>query len=161
VKMRGHGLRIALLVLGWTALYAAALIAGSSQNTNEGTGSTAQTYKGLSITAKSLERAKNVSLRDCPPGANTVRGVIRPTEDNEFVTVEIDVNVLASFQPVALPKPVLYDASGEAYKTAQSFGEMNAQPSYSCKFSFRMPKGSKVSRLAIGDASFDLTSLDK
>jgi hypothetical protein len=161
VKTRSRGLRIGLLVLGCTALYAAALIAGSSQKTNEGTGSTAQTYKGLSIAAKSLERAKNVSLRDCPPGANTVRGVIRPTEDNEFVTVEIDVNVLSSFQPVELPKPVLYDASGEAYKTAQSFGEMNAQPSYSCKFSFRVPTGRKASRFAIGDASFDLAALEK
>ncbi len=160
MKTRSRGLRIGLLVLGCSVLYTAALIARSSEKTSE-TGSTTETYKGLSITAKSLERAKNVSLRDCPPGANTVRGVIRPTEDNEFVTVEIDVNVLSSFQPVALPKPVLYDASGEAYKTAQSFGEMNIQPSYSCKFSFRLPKGRKVSRFAIGDASFDLAALEK
>jgi hypothetical protein len=160
VKKRHRGLRVGLLVLGCTALCGAALVASAPQEPGKA-GSTTETYKGLSITAKSIDRAKNVSLRDCPPGDNTVRGVIRPTEDNEFVTVEIDVNVLPSFQPVALPKPVLYDASGEAYKTAQSFGEMNAQPSYSCGFSFRVPKGRKVSRFAIGDASFDLTSLEK
>lgn len=153
--------RIGLFALAFAALCAVALIAGPSQKAGEESGS-AQTYKGLSITMKLLERATNVSLKDCPPGENTVRGVIRPTEDSEFVTVEIGVGVLPSFEePVSLPKPVLYLASGEAYKTAQSFGQMNAQPSYSCKFSFRVPKGRKARRFTIGDASFDLTSLDK
>ncbi len=122
---------------------------------------TPRVYNGLEITVKSLERAANVSLQDCPPGDNIVRGVIRPNEENEFATVSIDVTVLPSFAPVLLPKPVLYDGADKAYKTAQSFGELNASPSYSCSFSFRVPKGAKLSRFAIGDTSFDLSAVEK
>ena len=122
---------------------------------------TPSVYQGLEITATRLERAANVSLQDCPPGANIVRGVIRPGEENEFATVSIDVRVLPSFAPVPFPKPVLYDAADKPYKTAQSFGELNASPSYSCAFSFRVPKGAKLSRFAIGDTSFDVSSLEK
>ena len=122
---------------------------------------TPSAYKGLEITVKSLERAANVSLQDCPPGDNIVRGVIRPGEENEFATVSIHVKVLPSFAPVAVPKPVLYDEADKPYKTAQSFGELNASPSYSCAFSFRVPKGAKVSRFAIGDTSFDVRSFAK
>ena len=122
---------------------------------------TPSAYKGLEITVKSLERAVNVSLQDCPPGDNIVRGVIRPGEQNEFATVSIEVKVLPSFAPVPLPKPVLYDVADKPYKTAQSFGELNRSPSYSCAFSFRVPKGTKLSRFAIGDASFDVSSFDK
>lgn len=118
-------------------------------------------YNGLEISVKSLERATNVSLQDCPPGDNIVRGVIRPKEENEFATVSIDVKVLPSFAPVAVPKPVLYDEADKPYKTAQSFGELNALPSYSCAFSFRVPKGAKVSRFAIGDTSFDVSALEE
>jgi hypothetical protein len=118
-------------------------------------------YNGLEIRVKGLERAANVSLQDCPPGDNIVRGVIRPSEENEFATVSIEVKVLPSFAPVQLPKPVLYDEADKPYKTAQSFGELNASPSYSCSFSFRVPKGTKLSRFAIGDASFDVSVLEK
>jgi hypothetical protein len=124
-------------------------------------GARTQTYKGLEITITALERAGNVNLQDCPPGANSVRGVIRPVEPNEFATVLAEVKVLPSFQPVQLGKPVLYDDSGNAYKTAQSFGELNAQPSYTCRFSFRVPKGTKLSRFAIEDLTFELSSLEK
>jgi len=122
---------------------------------------TASVYKGLEITVKGLERTRNVSLQDCPPGDNIVRGVIRPSEENEFATVSIEVKVLPSFAPVAVPKPVLYDESDKPYKTAQSFGELNASPSYSCAFSFRVPKGAKLSRFVIEDASFDVSSFEK
>jgi hypothetical protein len=124
-------------------------------------GARTQTHKGLEITVTALERATSVSLQDCPPGANSVRGVIRPVEQNEFATVRADVKVLPSFEPVQLEKPVLYDESGNAYKTAQSFGELNAQPAYACSFSFRVPKGTKLSRFAIEDISFELGSLEQ
>jgi hypothetical protein len=137
---------IALFALGC----AAAVLARSEP------GST--TYKGLELTVKSLSRSANVSLQDCPPGDNIVRGVIRPGEENEFATVAIEVKVLPSFAPVQLEKPLLYDETGKAYKTAQSFAELNAQPSYSCAFSFRVPKGTRAARFAIGEASFDLSS---
>lgn len=145
--------RLGFVVLGCATLVALDLMASE--------GSTSRAYKGLEITMKGLERATNVSLQDCPPGANSVRGVIRPGEENEFATVRVDVKVLPSFEPVQLTKPVLYDEAGKAYKTAQSFGELNAQAAYSCSFSFRIPKGTKVTRFAIEQASFDLSSLDK
>ena len=50
-------------------------------------------YNGLELTAKSVSRSKRVSLQDCPPGENIVRGVIRPVEDNEFATIQIDVKI--------------------------------------------------------------------
>ena len=118
-------------------------------------------YKGLSITVKSLERAANVSLQDCPPGDNIVRGVIRPNEENEFATISIEVKVLPSFAPAPLPKPVLYDQSDKPYKTAQSFGDLNRESSYSCSFSFRVPKGTKLSRFTLEQTSFDLSALEK
>jgi hypothetical protein len=123
-------------------------------------GARTETYKGLEITVTALERSASVSLQDCPPGANSVRGVIRPVEQNEFATVRAEVKVLPSFTPVQLGKPVLYDESGTAYKTAQSFGELNAQPSYSCSFSFRVPKGTKFSRFAIEEISFEVGRLE-
>jgi hypothetical protein len=124
-------------------------------------GEAAEPYKGLEISVKGVARARNVSLQDCPPGDNIVRGVIRPGEENEFATVATDVKVLASFQPVQLPKPVLYDQAEKSYKTAQSFGELNATASYSCSFSFRVPKGAKLARFVIGEASFDVSSFER
>ncbi|HSF16686.1 MAG TPA: hypothetical protein VLK65_14150 [Vicinamibacteria bacterium] len=122
-------------------------------------GPPAQVYKGLEITVSRLERATNVSLQDCPPGGNTVRGVIRPNEENEFATVTIDVKVLPSFEPVRLDKPVLIGKDGETYKTAQSFADFGEEPSYTCTFAFRVAKGANVTRFAIEEATFDLATL--
>ena len=151
--MKRRARRLGLLALGCATLAGVDLLAGQ--------GSASRTYKGLEITVKSRERSTNVSLQDCPPGENTVRGVIRPVEENEFATIAIDVKVLPSFAPVKLEKPLLYDEAGKAYKTAQAFGGLNEKPSYSCSFSFRVPKGTKVSRFAIEEASFDLASFAK
>jgi hypothetical protein len=121
---------------------------------------TPRVYKGLEVDVKSVERSTNVSLQDCPPGENTVRGVIRPVEENEFATVRIEIEVLPSFEPVELAKPLLYDDAGKEYKTAQTFGKLDASPSYSCSFSFRVPKGTKLARFVIEEATFDLTGLE-
>ena len=120
-----------------------------------------QTYKGLEIAAAGVERASRVSLQDCPPGANIVKGVIRPIEDNEFATIQLDVKVLPSFDGGEIPKPLLYDEAGNEYKTAQSFRDVSSQDAYTCNFSFRVPKGTKVTRLAIEDTSFDISELEK
>lgn len=122
-------------------------------------GGEAQTLKGLQISASQVTRAKRVSLQDCPPGENSVRGVIRPNEENEFLTVSITVEVLPSFSPVDIEKPLLYDDAGNEYKTAQSFRDVNAEKSYTCQFSFRVPQGTTPSRFGIEDVSFDLSSL--
>jgi hypothetical protein len=117
---------------------------------------TPQTYKGLAVTVSAVSRAVNVSLSDCPPGANSVRGVIKPGDANEFASVKVDFNVLPAFKPGTLGKPILYDDAGKAYNTAQAFGEIGSVPAFSCTFSFRVPKGVKLTRLAFDTVSFDL-----
>jgi hypothetical protein len=119
----------------------------------------AQTYKGLDVSVESVTRAVNVSLTDCPPGANSVRGVIKPGDATEFASVTVAFKVLPAFKPGMLAKPVLYDDAGKAYNTAQSFGDVGATPAFSCTFSYRVPKGAKVTRLAIDNVSFDLSRL--
>ena len=139
--------RHALMLLGGL-LTAATGAAASSQ--------AAQSYKGLEVAVAGVERATNVSLTDCPAGANIVRGVIRPGDPMEFVSVKVDFKVLPAFKPGAIPKPVLYDASGKAYNTAQTFGEIGAAPAFACTFSFRVPKGTTVTRFAIDTLSITL-----
>ena len=63
-----------------------------------------QTYKGLEVHVAGIERATIVSLSDCPPGANTQRGVIKPGEATEFAAVKVDFKVTPAFKPGALAK---------------------------------------------------------
>ena len=159
--MNGRAWRIGFVgfVCVWVAVV---LVAQAAPDGGQAAGapSAPQTYKGLEIAVTGFERAASVGLRDCPPGANTVRGVIKPGEVNEFATVKIDVKVLPSFKPVMLKKPVLYDQAGKAYNTAQSFADLNSSPSYACEFAFRVPKGTKIRRFAIESATFDLASFE-
>src|SRR5262245_9945501 len=98
-------------------------------------------YKGLELTVVGVERATNVSLTDCPPGANTVRGVIRPGDTNEFASVKVDFKVTSDFKAgTTLPKPTVTDDSGKVYNTAQSFADIGTNQSFSCTFAFRVPK---------------------
>ena len=117
-----------------------------------------QTYKGLEVAVTGVERATNVSLADCPAGANIVRGVIRPGDPMEFASVKVDFKVLPAFKPGVIPKPVLYDESGKAYNTAQTFGEIGSAP-FACAFSFRVPKGTKVTKFAIDTLSVNLDAM--
>ena len=120
----------------------------------------AQTYKGIEVTVSGVERATNVSLTDCPAGANSVRGVIRPGDTNEFAAVKVDFKVTPEFKAgTALAKPVLLDDSGKSYNTAQSFAEIPASQSFSCTFAFRVPKGTKVKRFSIDTLAIDLGTM--
>jgi hypothetical protein len=121
----------------------------------------AQTYKGLEIHVTGIERATNVSLTDCPPGANTQRGVIKPGEANEFASVKVDFKVTPAFKPGPLAKPTLTDASGKVYNTAQSFADVGSTPSFSCSFAFRVPKGTKVTKFAIDTTVVDVAAVEK
>jgi hypothetical protein len=115
------------------------------------------TYHRLEIAVSGVTCGTNVSLTDCPAGANSVRGVIRPGDANEFASVTLDFTVQPAFTPAAaVPSPMLYDDTGQGYKTAQAFGEMAAGASFSCTFSYRVPKGRRLARLAIGTLSLDL-----
>jgi hypothetical protein len=120
-----------------------------------------QTYKGLELTVADVTRATNVSLSDCPQGANTQRGVIKPGDPMEFAAVKVEFKVLPAFKPGPIPKPTLTDESGKAYNTAQSFGDVAAASSFSCTFAFRIPKGAKVTKFSLDTTSIDLTNLAK
>jgi len=116
------------------------------------------TVNGLEVSVSAVERATNVSLMDCPPGANNQRGVIKPGDPMEFATVKADFKVLASFKAGPIPKPVLTDQTGKTYNTAQSFADVGGTPAFSCAFSFRVPTGTKVKTFTIGTAAIDIAS---
>jgi len=121
----------------------------------------AQNYKGLEVSVSGVERATNVSLTDCPPGANIVRGVIKPGDPMEFASVKVDFKVTPAFKPGPLPKRKLTDVSGKTYNTAQSFADVGATPSFSCTFSFRVPTGTALKRFTIDTLSIDLPASTK
>jgi hypothetical protein len=120
--------------------------------------SKSQVYKGLEVSVSGVLRATNVSLMDCPPGSNIVRGVIKPGDPNEFASLTLDFKVTPAFKPGVLAKPVLHDAAGKAYNTAQSFAEIGTSD-FSCTFSFRVPKGTVLKRLTIDSMSIDLGTM--
>ena len=130
-----------------------------------GAGAAAQTkphnYKGLEVSVAGVERATNVSLTDCPPGANSVRGVIKPGDTDEFASIKVDFKATPAFKPIVILKPVLYDEAGKPYNTAQAFSDVGATPEFSCTFSFRVPKGTTLKRFAIDTLSIDLEGIAK
>ena len=135
----------------------AALALAAAARTGAQTGP--QTYKGLEVQVAGIERATNVSLTDCPPGANTQRGVIKPGEATEFAAVTVDFKVTPAFTPGPLAKPMLTDASGKTYNTAQSFADVGTTPSFTCTFAFRVPKGTKLAKFALDTVTIDVTSM--
>ena len=143
--------QLSVLSLLACALVTAAVVAAGAQ--------AAATYKGLDVAVSGVDRATNVGLTDCPPGANIVRGVIKPGDPMEFASVKVDFKVLPAFKPGAIPKPVLYDEAGKAYNTAQSFADVGATPAFACTFSFRVPKGAKLARFTIDTASIPLGAM--
>ena len=116
-------------------------------------------YKGLEITATSIERAMNVSLKDCPPGANSVRGNTKPGE--EFIVVNVAFKVTPAFKETMVKKPVLLDATGKLYNTSVAIIDAGSVPEYTCSFPFRVPDGTKLKSLQIETATLDLSALDK
>ncbi len=117
-----------------------------------------QVLSGLEIVAASVERASSAPLRDCPPGANTVKAMTRPGE--EFAIVHVNFKVLPTFEPVMLERPTLEAADGETYRTAMSFVDVGKVPEYSCGFPFRLKQGTKVKSLKINTVVLDLGELD-
>jgi hypothetical protein len=69
-----------LIIAAAVALATAAVFAQASKN-----------FRGLDISVGGVERAGNVSLTDCPPGANTVSSTAKPGE--EFAGVSLKMKV--------------------------------------------------------------------
>ncbi|HBO90208.1 MAG TPA: hypothetical protein DD460_05615 [Acidobacteria bacterium] len=120
-------------------------------------------HEGLEVSVSHLERGIIAPLGDCPLGENIVRGVIAPgTNDTEFVTVHLDFKVLPDYRPIDWPRPFIHDVNGRMYRTAQTFGEMNRDPEFSCNFSFRVPVGMAVKEMLVDEGvALDLTAHDQ
>ena len=119
----------------------------------------AANYKGLEITVTGVERSATVGLKDCPPGANSIRGLTKPGE--EFAIVNLSFKVTPAFKDTIVKKPVLLDASGKTFNTAMSFIDPGATPEYSCGFAYRVPEGTKLGKIQIDTTTLDLTPFDK
>lgn len=119
----------------------------------------ATNYKGLEISAISVERAQNVPLLDCPPGSNSQRGNARDGE--EFAVVSLAFKVTPGFKEMIVKKPVLTDAAGKVYNTSVAIIDPGSQPEYTCGFPFRVPAGTKVASVQIDTATIAIAALDK
>src|SRR3954453_22261208 len=121
--------------------------------------SKAQPLPGLDASVTKVERAATASLRDCPPGTNTVNAVTRPGEQFALVTVAFKVS--PAFKASPMKRPTVTDAADKKYNTASTFVDVGSVPEYSCTFPFRVPEGTKLKALQLESASLDLSSLDK
>src|SRR6476619_7612691 len=81
-------------------------------------GSKAQPLPGLDATVTKVERAASASLRDCPPGTNTVNAVTRPGEQFALVTVAFKVS--SSFKAAPMKRPTVTDAADKKFNTAST-----------------------------------------
>jgi hypothetical protein len=113
------------------------------------------TYKGLEMSIAGVERAPTASLKDCPPGGNTVNATSRPGE--EFAIVKVSFKVLPAFQPnTMLKRPTVTDQAGKTYNTAVSFVDVGGTPEFSCAIPFRVPTGTALKSLQIDSATLEL-----
>jgi hypothetical protein len=120
--------------------------------------SKAQPLPGLDATVTKVERASSASLRDCPPGTNTVNAVTRPGEQFALVTVAFKVS--SAFKAAPMKRPTVTDTADKKYNTASTFVDVGSVPEYSCTFPFRVPEGTKLKSLQIESSSLDLSALE-
>lgn len=114
---------------------------------------------GLEIKVTKVERAPSASLRDCPPGTNTVNAVSKPGEQFALVTVAFKVG--SGFKPAPMKRPTVTDTADKNYFTPSQFVDVGSVPEFSCTFPFRVPEGTKLKTLNIEAAKIDLASMDK
>jgi hypothetical protein len=117
-----------------------------------------QPLPGLDVTVTKVERAATASLRDCPPGSNTVTAVTRPGE--QFALVTVAFKVAPSFKPAPMKRPSVTDATDKKFNTAATFVDVGSVPEFSCTFPFRVPEGTKLKALQIENTSYDLGALE-
>jgi hypothetical protein len=141
-------------IAGWLAV--AAAVAAAAQ-----TAGTPQRYEGLEMTVTRVERAPSASLKDCPPGTNTVSAVAKPGEQFALVTVAIKVGSGARAGALNGKRPTAGDAAAKKYFTPSYFVDFGSVTDFSCTFPFRVPDGTKLKSLHIETATFDLSALDK
>src|SRR6478609_954536 len=121
--------------------------------------SKAQPLPGLDASVTKVEHAGTASLRDCPPGTNTVNAVTRPGETFALVTVAFKVS--SSYKAAPMKRPTVTDAADKKFNTASTFVDVGSVPEYSCTFPFRVPEGTRLKALQLESASLDLSAFDK
>jgi len=120
--------------------------------------SKAEPLPGLNATVTKVEHAASASLRDCPPGTNTITAVTKPGEQFALVTVAFKVS--ATFKASPMKRPTVTDATDKKYNTPSTFVDAGSVPEYSCTFPFRVPDGTKLKSLQIESSSLDLSSFE-
>jgi hypothetical protein len=118
-----------------------------------------QTVNGLQMTVTGVEKMEKASLRDCPPGTNTVNAVQRPGDQLAVVTVAF--KVLPDFKPTTMKRPTVTATDGKIYNTSVQFVDVGSVPEYSCSFPFRVPEGTTLKSLQIETATFELAGVAK
>src|SRR5260370_7397095 len=103
------------LIAGILAVLGLGQAAGPSQN-----------YQGLDMTVTKVERAASASLRDCPPGTNTVNAVTRPGE--QFALVTIAFKVGPAFKPGPIKRPSVTHAAPTTYLPPSQFVHSQSFP---------------------------------
>jgi hypothetical protein len=137
---------VGFLVVGMAAVLAAQ--AGKSA-----------TVKNLQMTVTAVERADKASLKDCPPGTNTVTAMARTGEQYSNVTVAF--KVLPGFAAAPMKRPTVTAADGKTYNTSVQFVDVGSVPEFSCTFAFRVPEGTKLKNIQIEGATLDVSGLEK
>ena len=116
---------------------------------------------GLDLKVMTVEHAPSASLKDCPPGTNTVNAVAKPGEQFALVTVTFKVGQGFSAEPLKGKRPTALDSAGKKYFTPSYLVDPGSVTEYSCTFPFRVPEGTKLKTLTVESASVDLSALDK
>ena len=119
----------------------------------------AVTDKNLQMTPTSVEFTDKGSLRDCPPGTNTVNSVARAGE--QIANVTVGFKVLPGFKPGPMKRPTVTAADGKTYNTSVQFVDVGSVPEFSCTFVYRVPEGTKLKSMQIEGATIDLSTLAK
>jgi hypothetical protein len=118
-----------------------------------------QTWKNLQMTPTSVELTDKGSLRDCPPGTNTVNSVARAGE--QIANVSVTFKVLPGFTPGVMKRPTVTAADGKTYNTSVQFVDVGPVPDFSCTFVYRVPQGTQLKSMQIEDATLDLAGVAK
>jgi hypothetical protein len=140
-------------------VFAACCVAGGLAVVASGQTGGTQPLPGLDVMVTKVERAASASLRDCPPGSNTVNAVTRPGE--QFALVTVAFKIAPSFHAAPMKRPSVTDSTDKKYNTAATFVDVGKVPEFSCTFPFRVPEGTKLKALQIENASYDLAALDR
>lgn len=119
----------------------------------------AVTDKNLQMTPTSVELTDKGSLRDCPPGTNTVNSVARTGE--QIANVTVGFKVLPGFKPAPMKRPTVTAADGKTYNTSVQFVDVGSVPEFSCTFVYRVPEGTKLKSMQIEGATLDLSGVSK